>query len=124
MSPNEIQQFKELLLASNQSLIKSLKEHEFPSKDTTIFMEKQTLINTGIENELVALKAIVATKQDVIMAVSDGFKEFKKDCDGCYATKENVSFNRRVIWWIIGVVIVVGAGAIAFVWDLLRAKIS
>jgi len=103
MNNQDLQQFKELLLASNQSIIKAIQEHNVPSQDTKIFMEKQQLINIGIEKELNELKSIVATKQDVILAVEEALKNFRKDCEEKYASKN----TEKVLRWI-GVAVGVG----------------
>ena len=117
MTPQDLLELKEVMVQSNNSLVEALK-HISPSEGTKIFMENQKLINNGIEKELCELKTIVATKQDVILAVEEALKNFRKDCDALYAIKGDVyekdgkpkfaSFSTEKVLKYVGIVIGLG----------------
>ena len=105
MENKDLQQLKEVILQSNQSLIETIKKHSFPSEETKIFMENQKIINGGIEKELNELKSIVATKQDVKVAVEESLRSIFKDCGDRYASEKDFKFIKGLVFGFIGIII-------------------
>jgi hypothetical protein len=103
----KLQEFKELLIASNNSILNTIRTSliKNSSEETKVFMENQKLINSGIEKELNELKCIVATKQDVKIAMEESLRTIFKECDDRYASEKDFKFIKRLVFGFIGIII-------------------